>query len=215
MAANLHKEIEKIKQHILSLSEMVESQLQKAMISINTGDPSLARKVIDDDVKIDEREIEVEEECLKLLALYQPVASDLRFLIAVIKINNDLERIGDYAANIAKRFRTSSDDPDRFRYDYSDMTDVTLKMLKTSLTALVQWDVDLVYDVLEMDKNVNRMRNDAYDIMKSDIRKNPDKVGKIINMYLISRHLERVGDHTKNIAEQVHYLIEGEIIRHA
>lgn len=214
MPANLHREIEKIKQQILSLGGMVESQLQKAMIAIKTGDLVLAQKVIDSDLKIDEKEIEIEEECLKLLALYQPVASDLRFLVAVIKINNDLERIGDYAANIAKRFKTSSDDPDRFQYDYTGMTDLTLKMLKMSLRALVEWDVDMVYDVLEMDKNVNRMRNEAYDTMKSDIRKNPEKVSKIINMYLISRHLERVGDHTKNMAEEVNYLIEGEIIRH-
>lgn len=214
MAANLQRETDKIKQAIISLGDMVENQLQRAMQAIKKKDVPLARQVIDADALIDEREIEIEEECLKVLALYQPVASDLRFLVAVIKINNDLERIADYAANIARRFQTSSGESGRFRYDYAPMTDAASNMLKTSLRALVEWDVRLVRDVLEMDRDVNRMRNEAYDAMKADIREHPEKVSRIINMYLISRHLERVGDHAKNIAEEVNYLIEGEIIRH-
>lgn len=174
----------------------------------------LAQKIIDTDFQIDEREIEVEEECLKVLALYQPVAMDLRFFVVVIKINNDLERIADYAANISRRFITSSQDPNKFKYDYTSMADQAAKMLRMSLDALVRMDVDMAYNVMEMDKDVNIMRNDAYDSMKKDIQKHPEMVGEIINMYLISRHLERIGDHTTNIAEEVIYLIEGEIIRH-
>jgi phosphate transport system protein len=139
---------------------------------------------------------------------------DLRFIVAVIKINNDLERIADYASNIAKRFIISSHDPGRFRYDYTAMAEQAAKMLKKSLDALVRMDVDMAYDVREMDKEVNGMRNDAYDTMKKDIQAHPEMVGEIINMYLISRHLERIGDHTTNIAEEVIYLIEGEIVRH-
>jgi phosphate transport system protein len=215
MSGHLQKEIEKIKKEILSLGAMVEDRLQKAIYAIKTTDFVLAQKIIDTDFEIDEREIEVEEECLKILALHQPVATDLRFLVAVIKINNDLERIADYAANISKRFKASSHDPGKFKYDYTSMGDQTGKMLKKSLDALVRMDVDMAYQVREMDKDVNTMRNDAYGAMKKDIQLHPEMVGEIINMYLISRHLERIGDHTTNIAEEVIYLIEGEIIRHS
>ncbi|MBT3806493.1 MAG: phosphate signaling complex protein PhoU [Desulfobacula sp.] len=214
MAGNLQREIEKIKKEILFLGAMVEDRFKKAIFAIKTEDLGLAQKIIDTDFEIDEKEIEVEENCLKVLALYQPVATDLRFLVAVIKINNDLERVADYASNIAKRYKTSSQDPNKFKYDYSAMTDLTVKMLKMSLDALVRTDVDIAYEVREMDTNVNIMRNEAYDSMKKDIQKHPDMVSEIINMYLISRHLERIGDHTTNIAEEVIHLIEGGIIRH-
>jgi len=215
MPARLQKEIGKIKKEIVSLGAMVEDRLQKAVYAVKNEDLDLAQKIIDTDFQIDEREIEMEEECLKILALYQPVAMDLRMLVAVIKINNDLERIADYAANIALRFRTSCEDAGRFRYDYTPMADLTAKMLRMSLDALVHMDVDMVYKVRDMDTDVNKMRDEAYDTMKEDIQKYPGKVGEIINMYLISRHLERIGDHTTNIAEEVIYLIEGEIIRHS
>lgn len=214
MPGHLQRETDKIKREILSLGAMVEDRFQRAVLAVKTEDLELAQKIIDTDYQIDEREIEVEEECLKILALYQPVATDLRFLIAVIKINNDLERIADYAANIAKRYKTSAKDPKKFKYDYSRMADQALKMLKMSLDALVHMDVDMAYDVRDMDEQVNIMRNDAYIAMKKDIQRDPSMVSEIINMYLISRHIERVGDHTTNIAEEVIYLIEGAIIRH-
>ncbi len=214
MPSHLQREIEKIKLEILSLGAMVEDRFQKAIQAVTTENLSLAQTVIDTDYQIDEREIEVEEECLKILALHQPVATDLRFLVAVIKINNDLERIADYASNIAKRYKTSSHDPNIFKYDYTQMADTASKMLQMSLDALVHMDVDMAYAARDMDEQVNIMRNEAYDAMKKDVQKNPGMVGEIINMYLISRHIERVGDHTTNIAEEVIYLIEGEIIRH-
>jgi len=214
MAGHLQRATEKIKKEILSLGAMVEDRLQQAIYAIKTCDFVLAQKIIDTDFQIDEQEIEVEEECLKILALHQPVATDLRFLVAVIKINNDLERIADYASNIAKRFIISSDDPGKFKYDYSAMADQAAKMLRKSLDALVRMDVDMAYDVRDMDGAVNAMRNEAYEAMKKNIQAHPEMVGEIINMYLISRHLERIGDHTTNIAEEVIYLIEGEIVRH-
>lgn len=214
MRGHLQREIEKIKKEILCLGAMVEDRFQKAIHAVKTSDQVLAQNIMDTDFEIDKIEIEVEEECLKVLALHQPVATDLRFLIAVIKINNDLERIADYACNIAKRFIISFEDSRLFKYDYAPMADQAAKMLRKSLDALIRMDVDMAYDVRDMDEIVNAMRNDAYETMKKDIQDQPDKVGGIINMYLISRHLERIGDHTKNIAEEVIYLIEGEIVRH-
>lgn len=215
MTTHLTRSIHQLKKEVLALGAMVEDRFKRAIHAITTEDLELAKEIIDTDYLVDEREVEVEEECLKTLALYQPVATDLRLIVAVIKINNDLERIADYAANIAQRYKTSAGNSSQFKYDYTAMADQAAKMLKLSLDALVSLDVDLAYTVREMDKQVNIMRNDAYRIMKDDIRQNPEMVGQIINMYLISRHIERVGDHTTNIAEEVIYLIEGEIIRHS
>lgn len=214
MAVHLQRAIEKIKKEILTLGAMVEDRFKKAVYAIKTEDLELAQQIIDTDFEVDEREIEVEEECLKILALYQPVAMDLRFLIAVIKINNDLERIADYASNIARRLKTSSKDSYTFKYDYTTMGEKAARMLRMSLDALVRMDVDMAYEVRDMDKLINLMRNDAYDSMKKDIQEHPEMASKIINMYLISRHIERIGDHTTDVAEEVIYLIDGEIIRH-
>jgi phosphate transport system protein len=214
MSKHLPRQLAKIKKQILSLGAIVEDRFQKAIDAVRTGNQAQAQEIIDADFEVDDLEIELEEECLKILALYQPVAMDLRFIAAVIKINNDLERIADYAGNIARRFLISSHDPSRFQYDYSPMAAQAAKMLQTSLDALVRQDIDMANEVRKMDEVVNEMRNDAYQTMKKDIQRHPEMVEEIINMYLISRHIERIGDHTKNIAEEVIYLIEGEIVRH-
>ena len=215
MTTHLIRAVHKIKKEVLSLGAIVEDRFKKAIYAVKTNDLAQAVHIIETDYLVDAQEIEVEEQCLKTLALSHPVATDLRLMAAVIKINNDLERIADYAVNICWRFKTSGQSSDCFQYDYTAMAEQAAKMLKLSLDTLVSLDGDLAYKVLEMDKEVNAMRNEAYSVMKDAIRKNPEKVEEIINMYLISRHIERVGDHTKNIAEEVIYLIEGEIIRHS
>lgn len=215
MSSQLTRAMHKIKKEILSLGALVEDRFKKTIYAIKTEDIEQATQIIETDYLVDAQEVEVEEECLKTLALYHPVATDLRLITAVIKINNDLERIADYAANIARRFKKSGRNSNPFQYDYTPMAEQASKMLKLSLDALVSLDGNIAYKVREMDAKVNAMRNEAFDVMKNAIRKNPEKVDEIINMYLISRHIERVGDHTKNIAEEVIYLIEGEIIRHS
>src|SRR3989339_1367501 len=134
MSVHLLREMEKIKKEILPLGAMVEDRFQKAIHAVRTGDQALAQHIMDTDVEIDRREIEVEEECLKVLALHQPVAVDLRFIIAVIKINNDLERIGDEAVNIAERVESLAKRKiSSFYYDYSVMAQKVETMLKMSL----------------------------------------------------------------------------------
>ncbi|MEA1968189.1 MAG: phosphate signaling complex protein PhoU [Thermodesulfobacteriota bacterium] len=215
MAGNLQKEIDKIKKEILSLGAMVEERFKKAIVAVKTNDAGLAKQIIDSDVEIDELEVEIEEECLKILALYQPVAIDLRFLIAVVKINNDLERVADLAVNICIRVMTiSGKNLGEYSYDYFHMAEKAGLMLKMSLDALVAMDSNMAVEVIKMDKDVNIMRNEAYDAMKKAIVKAPGHVGRIVNRYLISRHLERIGDHVTNIAEEVIHMIEGKIVRH-
>jgi phosphate transport system protein len=140
---------------------------------------------------------------------------DLRFLVATIKINNDLERIGDEAVNISERVMTMTKRPDPgFVFDYMPMAEKSQSMLKMSLDALVNLDIDLAYKVITLDDEVDAIKEEAYDKVKAAIKEKPDRVGYMINLLLISRHLERLADHCTNIAEEVIYLIEGEIIRH-
>ncbi|MBF0378111.1 MAG: phosphate signaling complex protein PhoU [Desulfamplus sp.] len=215
MAANLHKEMNKIKKSILSLGAMAEHRFRRSIDAVKKGDRDIAQSIIDSDVEIDELEVDIEEECLKILALYQPVAVDLRFLIAVIKINNDLERVADEAVNIAQRVKSiSGKNIGKYNFDYSRMAELAGLMLKKSLDALVQMDSDIAESVQTTDKLVNAIRNEAYDAMKDAIISSPEYAGQIVNRYLIARHLERIGDHATNIAEEVRHLVNGKIVRH-
>ena len=209
-------ELEKIKKLILSLGTMVEERVRMATQAVENNDAALAQRIIKSDYEVDEMEVDIEEECLKVLALHQPVAVDLRFIIAVIKINNELERIGDQAVNIAERVGvTAKIEQMEMFFDYSAMGEKAQTMLKSSLDALVKMDYDQAFNVVLMDDEVDAIKELAYDRIKKAIGDHPDKIGYLINLLLISRHLERLADHATNIAEEVIYLIEGEIVRHA
>lgn len=216
MVKHFHKELEKIKKMVLSLSALVEERVNLATICVLKNDSKLALDIIRQDQDIDEREVEIEEECLKIMALYQPVAVDLRFLIAVIKINNDLERIGDQAVNIAERVEIiAKQNPCDFIYDYSIMAEKARKMLHDSLDAFVNLDPELAHKVIAMDDEVDLLQSDAYDVIKQAMEDNRDCLSYLINLLLVSRHLERLADHATNIAEEIIYLVEGEIVRHS
>ncbi len=196
------------------LGSLVEDRLQKASLAMQSRDPELLQEIISSDWEIDEMEIEVEEECLKILALHQPVASDLRLLVAIIKINNELERIADNAVNIAKRVQTISKDSSlAFSIDYQPMFGTVLSMFKLSLDALVTEDADLARRIFFEDEAVNQLRNEAYKNVTRELNKEPGHAKCLVNLYLLARHLERMGDRIKNIAEEVIYLVEGKIVR--
>jgi phosphate transport system protein len=215
MTKHFDRELEKLKKKILSLGALVEERVYLTIKAIESRDPDLAEKIIRSDHEIDETEVEIEEECLKILALYQPVAIDLRFIIAVIKINNDLERIGDEAVNIAERIQSMAKYLTvSFHFDYTEMAEIAAAMLKQSLDALVNLDIDTAFRVITMDDEVDDIQSNAYSQTKQAMRVHPGEMTYLINLYLISRHLERVADHATNIAEEVIYLIEGEIVRH-
>lgn len=215
MAIRLEREIEKLKKKILSLGTMVEENLHMAVTALEDRDEALAQKVIDNDEPIDEMEVELEEECLKILALYQPVATDLRFIIAVLKINNDLERIGDLAVNIAERALFLATLPESsIPLDFGAMAAMVKTMLKGSLDALVNLDGQLAFNVTEADDDVDAMNRDMYKRITEAIctqKGNPDA---LIHQLSISRHLERIADQATNIAEDVIYMVEGRIVRH-
>jgi phosphate transport system protein len=216
MTKHFQRELKKIKKMILSLGAIVEERVRSASQAMEDWELDLATQIISSDHEVDEMEVEIEEECLKILALHQPVAVDLRFIVAVIKINNDLERIGDQAVNIAERIETIAKHgaPNETHFDHFGMAGKAEKMLKMSLDALVNLDIDLAFKVLLLDNEVDAIQKEAYDRIKTAVKEDPEKVGLLINLLLISRHLERLADHATNIAEEVIYLIEGEIVRH-
>ena len=215
MAKRFIKELNQIKKRILSLGSLVEERVRMAVTAVENRDAQGAEEIIRNDYEIDELEVEIEEECLKVLALHQPVAVDLRFLVTVIKINGELERIGDQAVNIAQRVEVlAKQTAPTFEFDYALMAEKAEAMLRMSLDALVNLDNDTAFKVLVLDDEVDKIQKDAYDQIKSAMKQKPEQTGYLINLLLVSRHLERLADHATNIAEAVIYLIEGEIVRH-
>jgi phosphate transport system protein len=215
MPRHLQREIEKLKKNILALGAVVEESVRKAVRAIQDRDEELAKKIINNDVEIDHVEVDIEEECLKILALYQPVATDLRFIVAVLKINNDLERIGDLAVNIAERAAfLAKQEKISFPFDFEDMVGKTQSMLKRSLDALVNHDTELAREVCAADDEVDAINRQMYIQVQEGIRAHPEQMEAMIHFLSISRHLERIADHATNISEDVIYMIEGEIVRH-
>lgn len=209
------REIENLKKLILSLGAIVEEQIQRAMLSLERRDTALADEVIIRDREVDSLEILIEEECLKILALYQPVAKELRFVVAVLKMNNDLERMGDLASNIAKRARyLSRKEKIELLSDFIEISGKVQSMVKKSLDALVNTDVMLAKEVLAADDEVDRLTKQMLKRTVNAIEKNPDRTKEFFSIRSISKNLERIADSATNIAEDVVYLCSGEIIRH-
>lgn len=214
MSIHLQKELTKIKKSILTLGAMVEERVRMASEAVEKKEAQIASYLIEADQEVDAMEVDIEEECLKILALYQPVAVDLRFIISVIKINNELESIADQAVSIAHRVEMMAKHTRPLFFNYSVMAKKSQNMLKMSLDAFVNLDADLAFKVLILDDEVDEIKNIAYDTIKEAMKENSDSIGYLINLLLISRHFERLADHATNIAEEVIYLVEGEIVRH-
>ncbi len=198
-----------------TLGAHVEENVASAVRSIITRDARLATEIMQSDRIIDEMEVELEEECLKVLALYQPVANDLRLVVAFLKINNDLERIGDLAVNIAERSVFLADHvtltiPDEFPL----MAEKTQWMLQHALNSLVDLDSVLARRVCAMDDEVDDLNRKMFFTFESQLGKGPEKLRPLLELLSASRYLERVADHATNVCEDVIYLIGGEIVRH-
>lgn len=215
MTKHLEREVDKLKRRILNLSSMVEDSVYKAVKSVEERNPDLAENVVRADHDIDTMEVEVEEECLKLLALYQPVATDLRLVVAVLKINNDLERIGDLAVNIAHRSKALSKlKKVSAMFHFNNMAAKVKNMLRLALEALVNLDGKLARDVCAADDEVDDINREMHRQIRESIKTHPDDLEALLYFISVSRNLERIADHATNIAEDVIYMIEGEIVRH-
>ncbi len=209
-----HRQLDKLFERFLGLGALVEDRIKKACEAIKTKDPELIKFVASSDYEIDQLEIDIEEECLKILALYQPVAKDLRVVIAIIKINNELERIGDYAVSIARRVKDlTQKDIMEYQPDYNDMIEAVLKMFKLALDAIKYQDADIAHRIFILDDDVDKERTKHYERVIEEIKKQPEAARYLIDCYVLARHLERIADRATNIAEEVIYLVEGEIVR--
>jgi len=215
MAIHLQKEINKLKRALLDQSARVENGVQRAMQALERSDTAMAEEVIEADLTINAKEVDIEEDCLKVLALHQPVAADLRFIVSVIKINSDLERIADVAVNIAKRtLQLSEVKKVEAPFDYPVMVEKVLKMLKNSLDALVRLDSAAAGAVIAADDEIDSLHRRTYETAKKRIKEGPANLQALLLWVAVSRHLERIADLSAHIAEDVVYLVEGDIVRH-
>lgn len=215
MTKHFQREIDALKRKLLTLSSRVEDLVFKAVKAVEERDSAIAEQVQKSDNEIDIGEVEVEEDCLKLLALYQPVAVDLRVVIGVLKINNDLERIGDLACNIAERALSLS----RHKkvstiFPFNTMANKVKQMLHESLVAFVNLDIELAKSVCTADREVDQVHREIHQLIEASAKSNPEEIHLLLYCLSVSRCLERIADHATNIAEDVIYIVEGEIVRH-
>jgi phosphate transport system protein len=211
------RENDKLKESILRLAGEVELRLHDVLKAVEQRDKEALMTLIELDSEIDEREVLIEEECLKILALHQPVARDLRFVIAVLKINNDLERIGDIVVNVAERgVRLSAFPVPDLQEKIMQMGRLARVMLRDSLDALIALDVRKAADVISRDDEVDRLNVEVIHgvISRATLADSGAITEPLILIHSMARDLERIGDHATNIAEDVAYLVDGTIIRH-
>ena len=215
MTHHIERQIEHLKERILRVGTLVEEAISKSITALINRDTNLAQRVMANDEEIDRMEVEVEEECLKILALYQPVAADLRFVVSVLKINNDLERMGDLARNIAKRVaQLTAGEPCELPPEIRTMAMQAQDMVKECLDAVVKGDPLLARQVREEDDAVDEARQKIRRRVIQQIKANPENVESLLRINSVSKHIERIADMATNIAEDVIYMVQGDIVRH-
>jgi phosphate transport system protein len=215
MTKHFHRDLENLQKEILSLSSQVEDMIDSAGRCLFEPNPELAREIIEADKQVDQREVMIEEECLKMLALHQPVAIDLRRIAAVLKINHDLERIGDLAVNIAQRADCLHQRPDfRMPAKLERMARLATSMVHGTLNAFVDSDVDAAREICLRDDEVDDINREIIGELIALMKEQPAMVEPAMHCFSATRHLERIADHATNIAEDVIYLVQGEIVRH-
>jgi phosphate transport system protein len=215
MTLHFHREVDRLIEDLISFGEEIEDQLCLAIDALVAGDAKAAKRIRKNDADLDAIEVEMEEECLKLLALHQPLANDLRQIVSVLKINHDLERVGDLAVNIAKRVLDLAELPHvEIPNDVLVMSKQARLMLRMSLLSFVESDQMLTNGVFEMDNEVDELQMKLFRQQVDAIHAKPDEAEQRILLLSACKQLERVGDLASNIAEDVVYLMSGDIIRH-
>ena len=215
MSIHLQKDLEHLDKELLILSSMVEDATNRAMLALVDRRLDLARQVMREDDRINHREVLIEEECLKMLALHQPVAADLRFIVTVLKVNNDLERMGDLAVNIAERAAyLATQEPLQVSLDFPKMAEGVRDMVRKSLDALSNMNPRLARHVLSMDDEIDEANRKMFDILQELMHRDSSTIERAVHLLSASRYLERIADLATNIAQDVVYMSEGRLIRH-
>ncbi|CAM2007036.1 phosphate signaling complex protein PhoU [Acanthopleuribacter pedis] len=216
MKLHFHREISLLKTEIAKLGGLVEDAIGKALLCLEEGEDRLAEEVSLGDDYIDRLEVEIEERCLKILALYQPVARDLRFIVSALKVNNELEHMGDFAQSIAQKIHyVPKEAVERSGMKLDEMGRITQKMLSMALDALLKEDAQRAREVIEMDDIVDQLHGEHHRIIAEKIRSHQTKVTMAeLGLLSVSRSLERIADRSTSIAQDVIYYVEARIVRH-
>ena len=215
MPSHLERQIDRLKSEVIRLSTLAEESVQKSLRAMENRDTALAEQVIAEDSVIDELEMDLEEECLKLLALYQPVATDLRYIISVLKINSDLENIGDQAKKIGRRVLSLCNQPEHGQvFERTKLMERASWSVKHCLDAMINLDAELARKVIDAEALVDDLSEELAEQIQGAMGKAPEHIGSLLDELSICSHLEQIGDYTKKIAEDVVYMSEAKIIRH-
>lgn len=215
MQRHFDEELSKLKERMLTMAGMAEQSVGKVIRALVDRDSALAEKVIQEDALINRAEVEIEQNCLDLMARYQPEARDLRFIAMIFKLVNDLERVGDQAVNIAERTLGLLKEPLlKPLIDIPKMAELAQRMLKDALDAFVRQDADLARQVCRRDAEVDHLNDEVYHELLVFMTRDPQTITRSMDLILVGRNLERVADHATNIAEDVYYLVKGTSIKH-
>ena len=215
MRSRFQHGLDELKERLLEMGGMAEAAIELAADSYRKRDGRLAQQVFEREKMINQSERTIDEMAVDLLAMQQPMATDLRFVLAVLKINSDLERVGDLAVNIAQRALDLTQEAEiEVPVDIARMTTAVSTMVRRALESFLSGKADVAQAVLEMDSIVDRMKDEAFVNLVAQMTRNPDKVRGYIDILLITRYLERIADHATNIAEDVIYWVSGADVRH-
>ena len=215
MLRHFDEELATLKSKLLQMGALVEEQIREALRALVDRDEDLARKVIVNDRRVNTLDVEIDEACLELLALFKPAARDLRFITTAMKISTELERMSDLAENICERAIELNEEPQLKPYiDIPRMADKAMLMVWNSLDSFVKWDSELARKVLDDDDEVDELTEQIFRELLSFMIENPQTIPRAMRLSFIAKYIERIADHATNIGELVVYMVEGRIIRH-
>ena len=215
MATFFHAKLNNIRSHLVLMGEKSVEITRQSIESFVNQDPDQAAEVLRLDDTIDELEVKVDRESLRYITLLAPVASDLRLITTVMKASHDLERIGDEATAIAKRTqRLSRKEPCNAEHSIAEMSEIVLQMLRKALDSFIQEDLQMAMTIPDMDKEVDRLNKQNYRTLTQAVPQMPECAEQLVEHIFVSKSVERVGDHAKNLAEEVIFLLSGEDVRH-
>jgi phosphate transport system protein len=215
MERQFEQQLEKLKTRILKMCSLVDEQVDLAIRAIDEENPALAEAVLEKEKKVDKYDIKIDKICQKIFALNQPVAMDLRLIMSALTINTNLERMGDIAVNIVENSKLIDKKPNWIsKTHFAEMAKISREMMRLSIDSFIQEDAQLAKKVIEMDTMLDNLNKENHDILIDIMRKNPDDIQTAVAFLVISRQLERLGDHATNIAEDVYFIVEARMVKH-
>jgi phosphate transport system protein len=211
----LDQHLEKLKTRILKMCSLVDEQFQLAVKAVEEENPELAQMVIERDKKVDKYDLKIEKICQKIFALTQPVAMDLRMIMSSMTLNTDLERIGDISVNIVENFLLIKKKPEFYkRTKLPEMFILTKEILKNAIDAYIDGNAEQAKNVIKTDDQIDKLNAENHSILREIMKENPANIDAAVAFLVISRELERVADHSTNIAEDVFFIVEAQLIKH-